>query len=76
MNIAPLVDLPPAVRSRVELLGAVEHYLAISRSAELFASPDYYDEAETKAWERMIDAVAMTDALGLQTSDEVSGGAG
>jgi hypothetical protein len=48
--------------TRVELVDAMGHYLAISRAAGLFASADYYEQAESAAWVRMMDAVAMADA--------------
>lgn len=65
MSIAPRVDQPVATRLRVELADAMEHYLAISRSAGLFASAEYYDHAEAMAWGRMIDAVAMAEMPGV-----------
>lgn len=68
MNIAPLVDLPASVRIRAELVDAVEHYLAISRAADLFASVDYHEQAEGAAWLRMMDAVAMADAVNIGTA--------
>jgi hypothetical protein len=50
-------------RGRLDLEDAVQHYLAISRAAGLFASSDYYAEAEEVAWGRMIDALAVLEGL-------------
>jgi hypothetical protein len=63
MSIARLVHHRTVDRGRLDLADAVEHYLAISRAAGLFASSDYYAEAEEVAWRRMIEALAVLEGL-------------
>jgi hypothetical protein len=70
MAIAPLVNPKVSMRIHAGLLDAMEHYLSLSRAGHLFASIDYYEHAESAAWVRLMEAVAMADAVAPATGEE------
>jgi hypothetical protein len=66
-----MTELSPLTASE-ELERARDDYLAVSRGAHLYASPQDHEEAERRAWERLELALA---AVAEESEVEAAGSA-
>lgn len=58
----PIIDLVASPTPEAALRRATSDYLAISRGAHLYSSPEAHAQAEQKAWDRMQQVRAQVEA--------------